>query len=123
MSGQAVTAPEEIRQMAAQMADGRFSAKDFYIAWPKMAQWVNDQVSLSTAGLTPKAKERFLDRTGLKLDPLKPRFTLEGGELKDTTAARTMSFASEAEAQAAASAGRIKAGDRITVGGQTGTWQ
>jgi uncharacterized protein YcgL (UPF0745 family) len=86
MSGAAVTAPEEIRQMAAQMADGRFSAEDFYVAWPKMAKWVNDQVSLSTAGLTPKAKERFLDRTGLKLDPLKPRFEFKEGKLQDTTA-------------------------------------
>ena len=86
MSGAAVTAPEEIRQMAAQMADGRFSAEDFYIAWPKMSQWVNDQVRLSTAGLTPKAKERFLERTGLKLDPITPRFVFEKGALKDTAA-------------------------------------
>jgi hypothetical protein len=87
MSGAAVTAPEEIRQMAAQMADGRFSAKDFYIAWPKMSQWVNDQVSLSTAGLTPKAKERFIERTGLDLSPITPRFNFEGGKLKDTKGA------------------------------------
>jgi hypothetical protein len=83
MSGAAVTAPEEIRQMAAQMADGRFSAKDFYIAWPKMSKWVNDQVSLSTAGLTPKAKERFIERTGLDLSPITPRFNFEDGKLKD----------------------------------------
>jgi hypothetical protein len=84
MSGAAVTAPEEIRQMAAQMADGRFSAQDFYIAWPKMAEWVNSQVQLGTAGLTPKAKERFIDRTGIKIDPIKPRFTFENGALVDS---------------------------------------
>ena len=86
MSGAAVTAPEEIRQMAAQMADGRFSAQDFYIAWPKMSEWVNDQVRLSTAGLTPKAREKFIERTGLKLDPIAPRFVFENGTLRDTTA-------------------------------------
>ena len=32
-------------------------------------------------------------------------------------------FASEAEAQAAAAAGRIKAGDKIKIGNQTGTWR
>jgi hypothetical protein len=89
MSGAAVTAPEEVRQMAAQMADGRFSAEDFYVAWPKMSQWMNEQVQLATAGLTPKAKERFLERTGLKLDPVKPRFVFEGGKLIDTSAGTT----------------------------------
>ena len=86
MSGSAVTAPEEIRQMAAMMADGRFSSQDFYTAWPKISEWVNDQVKLSTAGLTPKARERFIERTGLKLDPLKPRFTFDGKKLVDTQA-------------------------------------
>lgn len=33
------------------------------------------------------------------------------------------SYASEAEADAAAKAGKIKKGDRITIGGRTGTWQ
>lgn len=89
MSGAAVTAPEEVRQMAAMMADGRFSADDFYRAWPTLSAWVNDQVSLSTAGLTPKARERFIERTGLKLDPITPRFTFEGGTLKDSRAAPT----------------------------------
>jgi hypothetical protein len=87
MSGTAVTAPEEIRQMAAQMADGRFGAQDFYIAWPKMAAWVNDQVALGTSGLTPKAKERFIQRTGLKLDAIAPRYTFDGGKLNDTRGA------------------------------------
>ena len=91
MSGAAVTAPEEIRQMAAQMADGRFSAEDFYVAWPKMSEWVNDQIRLSTAGLTPKAKERFIERTGLKLDPITPRFVFEKGALRDTSAAQASS--------------------------------
>lgn len=86
MSGAAVTAPEEIRQMAAQMADGRFGAKDFYIAWPKMAEWVNDQVRLSTAGLTPQARERYIERTGLKIDPIAPRFAFTNGQLVDTKA-------------------------------------
>ncbi len=33
------------------------------------------------------------------------------------------SFATEADAQAAAAAGKLKSGDRITVGGVSGTWQ
>lgn len=37
--------------------------------------------------------------------------------------AQGMSFATEAEAEAAAKSGKIKAGDKITVGGQSGTWQ
>lgn len=88
MSGAAVTPPEELRNMAASMADGRFSAEDFFIAWPKMASWVNDQASLSTAGLTPTARERFLNRTGLKLDPITPRFVFDqqAGRLKDSRA-------------------------------------
>jgi hypothetical protein len=32
-------------------------------------------------------------------------------------------FGSEADAAAAAKAGKIKPGDRITINGQTGTWQ
>ncbi len=86
MSGQAVTPNEEIRQMAAQMADGRFSARDFYIAWPKMATWLNDQTALATSGLTPPARERFVDRTGMKLEPLAPRFFFDqaSGKLIDT---------------------------------------
>ena len=86
MSGAAVTAPEEVRLMAAQMADGRYSAKEFYIAWPKMSAWVNDQMSLATAGLTPAAKAKFLDRTGIKIDPIIPRFTFDGKQLVDTKA-------------------------------------
>lgn len=35
----------------------------------------------------------------------------------------SMSFASEAEATAAAAAGKIKPGDRITIGGRAGTWR
>jgi hypothetical protein len=38
-------------------------------------------------------------------------------------AAQAQSFSTEQEAQAAAQAGRIKPGDRITVGGVSGTWQ
>lgn len=34
-----------------------------------------------------------------------------------------LSFATEAEAEAAAKSGKIKAGDRITIGGQSGTWR
>lgn len=34
-----------------------------------------------------------------------------------------LTFASEAEAEAAAKAGKIKKGDRITIGGRSGTWQ
>lgn len=74
MSGAAVTPSEEVRQMAAMMSDGRYSAHDFYLAWPKIANWVNDQVSLGTSGLTPKAKPVFEDRTGIKTDRISPRF-------------------------------------------------
>ena len=87
MSGTAVTAPEEVRQMAAQMADGRFSAKDFYIAWPKISAWVNDQTALGTAGLTEKSRPKFIERTRLNIDPIKPRFTFDGKELKDSRTA------------------------------------
>ena len=86
-----MTPSEEVRQMAATMADGRFSAKDFYVAWPKIADWVNDQVSLGTASLTPAAKPVFEERTGMKMDRIAPRFqtSYEGGKLslKDTRAA------------------------------------
>lgn len=88
MSGTAVTAPEEVRQMAAQMADGRYSAKDFYIAWPKVSEWLNTQSKVAQAGLTDPARERFAQRTGLNLDPINPRFTVDyqGGQmsLKDS---------------------------------------
>lgn len=90
MSGAAVTPSEEVRQMAATMADGRFSAKDFYIAWPKISEWVNDQVSLGTASLTPPARAAFEERTGMKMDRITPRFqtSYDGGKLnlKDTRA-------------------------------------
>ena len=89
MSGAAVTPSEEIRQMAAQMADGRFSAQDFYIAWPKISKWVGDQGALGTASLSGPAKERFVERTGLNLDPIKPRFTFDGKALVDTYAPKT----------------------------------
>ena len=45
------------------------------------------------------------------------RVTNRGG------AARMPTFGSEADAAAAAKAGKIKPGDRITINGQTGTWQ
>lgn len=44
-------------------------------------------------------------------------------EPKAAPAVGPATFASEAEAEAAAAAGKIKSGDKITVGGQTGTWQ
>lgn len=86
MSGQAVTPSEEVRQMAAAMNDGRFSAKDFYVAWPKISAWINEQQSLAAAGLTPKAREKFEERTNIKLDPIKPRFEYTIGKdgLKQT---------------------------------------
>lgn len=91
MSGTAVTAPEEVRQMAAQMADGRYDAKDFYVAWPKISAWLNSQSAVATSGLTDAARQRLIDRTGMNLDPVKPRYAVEyqGGKLnlKDTYAA------------------------------------
>lgn len=92
MAGSAVTAPEEIRQMAAMMADARFSAKDFYIAWPKVAKWINDQAALGAANLSPKARERFVERTKLNLDPIKPRFSFDGKQLVDSRAAPTQGW-------------------------------
>jgi hypothetical protein len=77
MSGAAVTAPEEVRQMAATMADGRFSAEDFYIAWPKMTAWVNSNVGVAAANMNPKAKELFQARSGVNLDPLKPKYVFD----------------------------------------------
>jgi hypothetical protein len=91
MSGTAVTAPEEVRQMAAQMADGRYDAKDFYVAWPKISAWLNSQSAVATSGLTDAARQRLIDRTGMNLDPVKPRYAVEyqGGKLnlKDTYSA------------------------------------
>lgn len=46
------------------------------------------------------------------------RWSKAGGDAGGGT-----SFASEAEAEAAAKAGKIKKGDKITIGGQSGTWQ
>lgn len=53
------------------------------------------------------------------------RTLLEGGEIQPSEAAQSgqKSFATEAEASAAAQRGEIKPGDRITVGGVSGTWQ
>jgi hypothetical protein len=42
---------------------------------------------------------------------------------KEEGDAAATSFASEADAAAAAKAGKIKVGDKITVGGKPGTWQ
>jgi hypothetical protein len=94
MSGTAVTAPEEVRQMAAQMADGRFDAKDFYIAWPKVSGWLNSQSAVATSGLTDPARQRLIERTGMNLDPIKPRYGVkydQGGNLnlEDSYAAPT----------------------------------
>ena len=94
MSGAAVTPSEEIRQMAAQMADGRFSAKDFYIAWPKISKWISDQASLGTASLSGPARQTFIERTGINLDPIKPRFTFDGKQLKDSQAEKVIDFGS-----------------------------
>lgn len=77
MSGAAVTAPEEIRQMAASMADGRFSAEDLYIAWPKMLDWMNSNVGIAAAGLSPKAREVFQSRSGVNLSPLAPKYVFD----------------------------------------------
>lgn len=41
---------------------------------------------------------------------------------EEKAAASGKSFANEAEAEAAAARGEIKSGDRVTIGGQTGTW-
>lgn len=71
MSGQAVTAPEEVRNMAAMMASGVYSGDDFIRNWPRMVGWVNDQFQLSAAGLSPKARPVFETRTGLSLERLK----------------------------------------------------
>jgi hypothetical protein len=77
MSGTAVTAPEEVRQMAAQMADGRYGAQDFYIAWPKVADWLNSQSAVAASGLTDPARQRLIERTGINLDPVKPRYKVD----------------------------------------------
>ena len=94
MSGAAVTPSEEVRQMAAQMADGRFSAQDFYIAWPKISAWINDQAALGSASLSGPARQTFIERTGINLDPIKPRFTFDGKQLKDSQAEKVIDFGS-----------------------------
>jgi hypothetical protein len=51
------------------------------------------------------------------------RWTKVGGGQPAAGPGGVASFASEAEAAAAAAAGKIKPGDRITVNGRSGTWQ
>lgn len=48
---------------------------------------------------------------------------LEYKALQPDQAGAPMSFTSEADAEAAAKAGKIKKGDRVTIGGRSGTWQ
>ncbi len=55
-------------------------------------------------------------------DQLRRQFNEGSTRIRDR-GAKTPTFASEAEAEAAAKAGKLKPGDRITINGQTGTWQ
>ena len=48
---------------------------------------------------------------------------LGGGGQAAPAAGGVKSFSSEAEAEAAASAGKLRSGDKVTIGGQSGTWQ
>lgn len=57
-------------------------------------------------------------------DQLRRQFNEGSARIRDRgQGAKTPTFASEAEAEAAAKAGKLKPGDRITINGQTGTWQ
>lgn len=57
-------------------------------------------------------------------DQLRRQFNEGSSRIRERgQGAKTPTFASEAEAEAAAKAGKLKPGDRITINGQTGTWQ
>ena len=57
-------------------------------------------------------------------DQLRRQFNEGSARIRERgQGAKTPTFASEADAAAAAKAGKIKPGDRITINGQTGTWQ
>jgi len=57
-------------------------------------------------------------------DQLRRQFNEGSARIRERgQGAKTPTFASEAEAEAAAKAGKLKPGDRITINGQTGTWQ
>ena len=45
------------------------------------------------------------------------------GKSATATPGKSLDFVSEADAQQAAKDGKIKKGDRITIGGKVGTWQ
>lgn len=59
---------------------------------------------------------------GAVRDQLRRQFNEGSSRIRDR-GAKASTFASEAEAEAAAKAGKLKPGDRITINGQTGTWQ
>jgi len=72
-SGMAVTIPEAERRDLESMKNGKFSAEDFYRAWPKIAGRYNQVAGNIAAGATPEARSRYLSRPGaMNLDPVLP---------------------------------------------------
>lgn len=54
---------------------------------------------------------------------MRERQSQNAARVRDRASNQMPTFGSEADAAAAAKAGKIKPGDRITINGQTGTWQ
>ncbi len=105
----AVISPEEFRNAARQYFPQPNDDAD-----TKRNKAINRRVS--TEAMKAEFGEQFL--------PDFDRIVSEARTARKTNKPKQgSSFASPAEAEAAAAAGKIKPGDRITVGGQSGTWQ
>lgn len=111
-SGLAVTLPEAERRELEQMQGGKFTDIDFKNAWPRIVNRYNSVIGNLRAGQKEEVLREYQGRPGaMKLDPLTPAFV------------GTPEFASEADAAKAAAEGKIKPGDKIKVGGKSGTWK
>ena len=93
-----------------------------------------EAIRLISAGMNNQARAAVLgaldsDATGQvkgqrdQLDVTKQRLSQRGEGGQSRSAATPMTFKTEAEAKAAAKAGTLKPGTKITIGGVSGTWQ
>lgn len=72
-SGLAVTLPEAERRALEEMRDGKFSAQDFYTAWPRVVARYNQVSGNIAAGVQPEAVQRYSSRPGaVNLAPVMP---------------------------------------------------
>jgi hypothetical protein len=78
------------------------------------------KVAKDLLGRIEKAIPYTTDDIAKALNP-KGRATI--GQAAQTVAKPVRSFATEAEAEAAFKAGTLKSGDKVTIGGQSGTWE